>query len=50
MLFSIGRSFGILSNIIWDRALEYSLERPKSVTTDMLEKMVGIKNETVEAD
>lgn len=45
VLFSIGRSFGVLSNIIWDRALGYSLERPKSITTDMLEEMVGIKKE-----
>jgi citrate synthase len=41
VLFSIGRSIGVLSNIIWDRALGYSLERPKSITTDMLEEMVG---------
>ncbi|MFK5982795.1 MAG: citrate (Si)-synthase [Flavobacteriaceae bacterium] len=45
VLFSIGRSFGVLSNIIWDRALGYSLERPKSITTDMLEEMVGINKE-----
>jgi citrate synthase len=44
VLFAIGRSFGVLSNIIWDRALGYSLERPKSVTTEMLEKMVEAKN------
>ncbi len=43
VLFAIGRSIGVLSNIIWDRALGYPLERPKSITTDMLEKMVGIK-------
>ena len=48
VLFAIGRSFGILSNIIWDRALGYPLERPKSVTTDMLEKMVENKNKIVE--
>ena len=47
VLFAIGRSFGVLSNIIWDRALGYSLERPKSITTDMLEKMVGLSNELV---
>jgi citrate synthase len=41
VLFAIGRAFGVLSNIIWDRALGYPLERPKSITTDMLEKMVG---------
>jgi citrate synthase len=39
VLFGIGRSIGITANLIWDRALGYSLERPKSVTTDMLEKM-----------
>jgi len=44
VLFGIGRSIGICANIIWDRALGYPLERPKSVTTDMLEKMVGIKD------
>jgi citrate synthase len=40
VLFAIGRSIGVLSNIVWDRALGYPLERPKSVTTDMLEKIV----------
>lgn len=43
VLFSIGRAIGVLSNIIWDRALGYPLERPKSITTDMLEQLVGIK-------
>jgi len=45
VLFAIGRSIGILSNIIWDRALGYPLERPKSVTTEMLEKMIKTKPE-----
>ena len=40
VLFCIGRSIGITANLIWDRALGYPLERPKSVTTEMLEKMV----------
>jgi citrate synthase len=43
VLFSIGRALGVLSNIIWDRALGYPLERPKSITTDMLEQIVGLK-------
>ena len=43
VLFAIGRSIGVLSNIVWDRALMYPIERPKSITTDMLEEMVGIK-------
>jgi len=38
VLFGIGRSLGVLANITWDRALGYALERPKSVTTEMLER------------
>jgi len=46
VLFGIGRAIGICANIVWDRALGYSLERPKSVTTEMLEKMaMGEKSE-----
>jgi citrate synthase len=37
VLFGIGRSLGVLANIVWDRALGYPIERPKSVTTAMLE-------------
>lgn len=43
VLFGIGRAFGVLANIIWDRALGYPIERPKSVTTAMLEEVAGIK-------
>jgi citrate synthase len=39
VLFGIGRSIGICANLVWDRALHYSLERPKSMTTEMLEKI-----------
>lgn len=39
VLFGIGRAIGICANIVWDRALGYPLERPKSLTTDMLEKI-----------
>ena len=39
----IGRALGVLTNITWDRALGYPIERPKSVTTDMLEEAAGIK-------
>ena len=38
VLFGVGRALGVLCNITWDRALGYAIERPKSVTTDMLEK------------
>lgn len=40
VLFGIGRAIGITANLVWDRALGYPLERPKSVTTEMLEKIV----------
>jgi citrate synthase len=30
-----------MSNIIWDRALGYPIERPKSVTTAMLEEVAA---------
>ena len=43
VLFGIGRAIGICANVIWDRALLYPLERPKSLTTDMLEEIAGIK-------
>ncbi len=43
VLFGVGRALGVASNIVWDRALGYPIERPKSVTTAMLEDMAGIK-------
>ncbi len=43
VLFGIGRAFGVAANIIWDRALGYPIERPKSLTTDMIEAMVAKK-------
>lgn len=43
VMFGVGRAIGVLSNIVWDRAVGQALERPKSLTTDMLEKIAGIK-------
>ncbi|MBD3160993.1 MAG: citrate (Si)-synthase [Candidatus Eisenbacteria bacterium] len=43
VLFGTGRAIGVLANITWDRALGYPIERPKSITTDMLEEIAGIK-------
>ncbi len=42
VLFGVGRAIGVLANITWDRALGYAIERPKSVTTAMLEETAGI--------
>jgi citrate synthase len=38
VLFGVGRALGVLANIVWDRGLGYAIERPKSVTTEMLEQ------------
>jgi len=38
VLFGVGRALGVLANVCWDRGLGYAIERPKSVTTAMLEK------------
>lgn len=43
VLFGVGRGLGCLANITWDRALGAPLERPKSVTTAMLEEAAGIR-------
>ncbi len=43
VLFGVGRALGVCANIIWDRALGYPIERPKSLTTAMLEDVAGIK-------
>lgn len=39
VLFGIGRLLGVSANIVWARALGQPLERPKSVTTAMLEEI-----------
>ncbi len=43
VLFGVGRALGVCSNIIWARALGYPLERPKSLTTAMLEEVAFAK-------
>lgn len=43
VLFAVGRAIGVAANIIWARALGYPIERPKSITTDMMEEIAGIK-------
>ncbi|MBU0561394.1 MAG: citrate (Si)-synthase [Bacteroidetes bacterium] len=43
VLFGVGRALGVTANIVWDRALGYPIERPKSLTTAMLEEIAGVK-------
>ncbi len=41
VLFGVSRALGVLSSLCWDRALGFPLERPKSVTTELIKKMVA---------
>ncbi len=43
VMFGVGRALGVSANVIWDRAMLYSIERPKSLTTDMIEEMIKKK-------
>ena len=45
VLFGVSRSLGVLSSLCWDRALGYSLERPKSVTTENVKRWLEGKEE-----
>jgi citrate synthase len=38
VLFGVGRALGVTANIVWARAMGQPLERPKSVSTAMLEE------------
>jgi citrate synthase len=40
VLFGVGRALGVTANYVWARALGWPIERPKSVTTRMLEEVV----------
>jgi len=39
VLFGVGRALGVLPNLVWARALGQPIERPKSLTTAMLEDL-----------
>ncbi len=41
VLFGVSRAVGVLSSLIWDRALGLPLERPKSVTTDWIKSQLA---------
>lgn len=41
VMFGVGRAIGVLSNLVWDRAVGQALERPKSLTTTMLEEIAN---------
>lgn len=41
VLFGVSRALGVLSSLVWSRALGLPIERPKSMTTELLKKAVG---------
>jgi citrate synthase len=45
VLFGVSRALGVLASLIWDRALAFPLERPKSVTTELVKKWLKGEDE-----
>jgi citrate synthase len=45
VLFGVSRALGVLASLCWDRALGLPLERPKSVTTDLVKLWIEGKDE-----
>lgn len=45
VLFGVSRALGVLAATIWSRALGFPLERPKSVTTDVVKAWIEGKEE-----
>lgn len=41
VLFGVSRALGVLSQMIWSRALGFPLERPKSMSTNGLMALVA---------
>jgi len=38
VLFSVSRALGVLASLCWSRALNFPIERPKSVTTELVKR------------
>ncbi len=45
VLFAVSRALGVLASLCWDRALNFPLERPKSVTTQSVNLWLQGKDE-----
>jgi citrate synthase len=45
VLFGISRSLGVLASLCWDRALGLPIERPKSITTELVKKWIKGEDE-----
>ena len=44
VLFGVSRALGVLANLCWDRSLGFPLERPKSITTDLVKLWIDGKD------
>jgi citrate synthase len=45
VLFGVSRALGVLASLCWDRALGFPIERPKSVTTELVKEWLNGKGE-----
>jgi citrate synthase len=45
VLFAVSRALGVLASLCWDRVLGFPLERPKSVTTELVKKWLKGEDE-----
>ncbi len=45
VLFGVSRSLGVLASLCWDRAFGFPLERPKSITNDLVKKWLKGEDE-----
>ena len=45
VLFAVSRALGVLASLCWDRGLSFPLERPKSVTTELVKKWLDGQEE-----
>jgi len=41
VLFGVSRALGVLASLCWDRALGFAIERPKSMTTEWIQKFIA---------
>jgi citrate synthase len=44
VLFGVSRALGVLASLCWDRALNFPIERPKSVTTEWVKNFIEKQN------
>ena len=45
VLFAVSRALGVMASLIWDRALGLPIERPKSITTELVKKWLKGEDE-----